>query len=106
MQRITRLDTIIEGLKGKILGITFTKQDGTVRRMNGIFGVRRHLKGGVFNGDPRIYIVIYDLNKRDYRSVNRFTISEVRYGRFVYRIGDYLQGPDQGQDQGVENNPQ
>lgn len=90
MARITRLDTIIEGLRGKILGITFTKKDGTIRRMNGIFGVRRFLKGGVFNGDPSKYIVIWDINKRDYRSVNRFTISEVRYGRFVYRIGDTL----------------
>lgn len=104
MQRITRLDTIIESLKGKILGITFTKNDGTVRRMNGIFGVRKHLKGGVFNGDPRQYIVIYDINKRDYRSVNRFTISEVRYGRYVYRIGGYLKGPED--NPGQENNIQ
>jgi hypothetical protein len=90
---ITRLDTIIEGLKGKILGITFTKKDGSVRNINGIYGVNRALKGGEFKGDPNTYIVIYDLNKRDYRSVNRFTISEVRYGRYVYRKGGYLQDP-------------
>jgi hypothetical protein len=93
MYKITRLDTVIEGLRGKILGLTFVKKDGTVRRMNGIFGVRRFLKGGVFNGDPKKYIVIWDINKRDYRSVNRFTISEVRYGRMVYRIGDVLGAP-------------
>lgn len=107
MEKITRLDTIIERLRGKILGITFTKNDGTVRRMNGIFGVKRFVKGGVFNGDPRKYIVIWDINKRDYRSVNRLTISEVRYGKYVYRIGDMILTPEDqknNQDQDLEAN--
>jgi hypothetical protein len=94
MERLARLDTIIERNKGKILGLTFTKKDGTIRRMNGIFGVRKFLKGGVFNGDRRKYIVIWDMQKRDYRSVNRFTISELRTGKQVYRLGDIVEDPN------------
>lgn len=95
MERLNRLDGIIERNRGKIIGIVFTKKDGTIRNMNGIFGVRKFLKGGSFNGDRSKYIVIWDIQKRDYRSVNRFTISRVTAGRVTYRIGDVV--PDASQ---------
>lgn len=95
MERLNRLDTIIERNKGKIIGLTFTKKDGTIRNMSGIFGVRKFLKGGVFNGDRRKYIVIWDIQKRDYRSVNRFTISRLTTQKVVYKLGDVV--PDASQ---------
>lgn len=95
MERLNRLDRIIERNKGKIIGLTFTKKDGTTRNMSGIFGVRKFLKGGSFNGDRNKYIVIWDIQKRDYRSVNRFTISRLATGKVTYRIGDVVPDADQ-----------
>lgn len=93
LQKILRLDGIIERNAGKIIGITYMKKDGSVARMNGIYGVRRFLKGGSFKGDPSLYIVMWDVAKRDYRSVNRTGIMEIRAGNQVYRIGEDYEDP-------------
>jgi hypothetical protein len=94
LQKILRLDGTIERNPGKIIGITYMKKDGTIARMNGIFGVRRFLKGGTFKGDRRLYVVIWDVAKRDYRSVNRTGIMELRAGSQVYKIGDVVESPE------------
>jgi hypothetical protein len=94
LQKILRLDGIIERNPGKIVGIKYMKKDGTIANMNGIFGVRRFLKGGTFKGDRRLYIVIWDIAKRDYRSVNRTGILELRAGRQLYKLGDVIESPE------------
>ena len=94
LQKILRLDWIVERNAGKIISITYMKKDGSVARMNGIYGVRRFLKGGTFKGDRSLYIVIWDVAKRDYRSVNRTGIMELRAGGQVYKIGESYEDPE------------
>ena len=94
LQKILRLDGIVERNAGKIISITYMKKSGEISRMNGIFGVRRFLKGGTFKGDRSLYIVIWDVAKRDYRSVNRTGIMELRAGEQVYKIGESYEDPE------------
>jgi hypothetical protein len=79
------LDQIIMANKGKILTVVFRKKDGSIRTLNGIYGVSRYLAGGDFKGDPRQYIVLWDIRKKDYRSVNRSTLMEVRVDKRVFK---------------------
>lgn len=75
------INHLIDNSNGKIMTVTFVKQDGTIRRLNGRVGVRKHLKQtGESNNtiDRSKYIVMYDLKKNGYRSVNRETIVSVK----------------------------
>jgi len=74
------INNLIDNSNGKILTVEFVKQDGSVRRLNGRVGVRKHLKQtGELNNtiDRSKYIIMYDLKKNGYRSVNRETIRSV-----------------------------
>jgi hypothetical protein len=62
---------------GKFLTVTFIKQDGTQRVLNGRIGVTKHLKGGVSTVNTDKYLVLYDIAKQDYRCVNKDTVVKV-----------------------------
>lgn len=75
------INHLIDNSNGKIMTVTFVKQDGTVRDLNGRIKVTKHLKntGEHTNTvDRSKYIVMYDLKKKGYRSVNRETILAVK----------------------------
>lgn len=81
---MNKLSEVIEDSNGKILTVVFIKKDGTERVLNGRLGVTKYLKGGVNrNGDQ--YITIFDLKSKEYRSVNKETIKEVRLDKKVVR---------------------
>lgn len=75
------INRLIDNSNGKIMTVTFVKQDGTMRDLNGRIKVTKHLKntGEHTNTvDRSKYIVMYDLKKKGYRSVNRETILSVK----------------------------
>lgn len=75
------INRLIDNSNGKIMTVTFVKQDGTVRELNGRIKVTKHLKNTGENTktvDRSKYIVMYDLKKKGYRSVNRETILSVK----------------------------
>ena len=72
------LASLIEKSNGKMLTVTFVKQDGTERVLNGRLGVRKYIKGSSLNKNSPEYITIYDVQNKGYRSVNRDTIVAVR----------------------------
>ena len=74
------LDNLILSSEGKILTVTFTKKDVTIRTLNGRLGVIKHLKGGVSTLDPSKFITIYDMQSKGYRAINRETIKGVTIG--------------------------
>lgn len=74
------LDDLILGSEGKILTVTFTKKDGSVRTLNGRLGVVKHLKGGTSTLNPDKFITIYDMQAQGYRAINRETIKGVTIG--------------------------
>ena len=72
------LASLIEESNGKMLTVTFLKQDGTERVLNGRLGVRKYIKGSSLNKNSAEYITMYDVKNKGYRSVNRDTIVAVR----------------------------
>jgi hypothetical protein len=63
---------------GKIFTVDFIKQDGTLRTLNGRLGVKKYLKGGKCTLDQDQYIILFDMQKKVYRAVNKFTIQSVK----------------------------
>ena len=58
--------------------VTFRKKDGTIRKMNARMDVKKHLKGGVSLLDPDQYLTVWDVQKKDYRAINKDNIIEVK----------------------------
>jgi hypothetical protein len=78
------LTQVIEQSRGKIFSVTFTKKDGTLRRMTARMGVTSKLRGGHNSNNADKYITVYDMVGRSYKNVNRETIREVKFGGRVY----------------------
>ena len=74
---MNKLDQMLLDSGGKFVSVTFTKKDGSLRKLVGRMGVTSHLKGGVSTLDPNQYVTIYDVQKGGYRAVNRATIQSV-----------------------------
>lgn len=71
---------IIELVGNKFFTISFIKKDGTLRKMNARLGVTKHLKGGKrsYNPDDFNYLTVFDLGKKQYRTVNLNTVKEIK----------------------------
>lgn len=78
------LASVIEQSAGRILTVTFRKNDGSTRVINGKIGVKFDLKGGPSYVDYNRYVLIFDLGKKGYRSINRDSIIEVKYDKKVW----------------------
>ena len=86
MKKVTRTELVelIKKSSGKILNVSFVKKDGSLRNLNGRTGVTTHLRGGKSCVDQDQYLSIYDLKAQGYRSVNKDTIEEVKFGGGVF----------------------
>lgn len=63
---------------GKIVTVTFTKKDGSIRIMNCRIGVTKHLKGGASTLDPAKFITVYDLKSEGYRAIAKDSILAIK----------------------------
>ena len=63
---------------GKIVTVTFTKKDGSIRVMNCRLGVTKHFKGGASTLDPEKYITVYDLQSQGYRAIAKDQILAIK----------------------------
>lgn len=68
-------------VKGNFFRVKFIKKDGTVREMTARFGVKKHLKGGElkYNPEERNYIVVFDVDKEAYRTINVTSLISLKY---------------------------
>jgi hypothetical protein len=68
-------------VKGNFFRACFFKKDGTVREMTARFGVKKHLKGGELKYNPEAlnYIVVFDVEKEAYRTINMDQLIFLRY---------------------------
>jgi hypothetical protein len=76
-------------VKGNFFRATFIKKDGTIREMTARFGVKKHLKGGElkYNPEEQGYIVVFDVEKEQYRTINLNNLISLRYnGKELKRI--------------------
>jgi len=78
------LSNIVTNSNGRFVSVRFTKKDGSVRAMVCRLGVTKHLKGGQSTLDPLKYLIVFDVQKREYRAINKETILSVTYGGFSY----------------------
>jgi hypothetical protein len=67
----------------KIFSATFTKKDGTERKMLCKLGVKKHLKGGVkkYDTESLNYLTVYSLDSRGYRTINLNTLKSIKCGK-------------------------
>lgn len=78
------LASIVAESNGKIVTVTFTKKDGTLRVMTCRLGVTKHLKGGESTLDAGQYLTVFDMAKQAYRAINKDTIVSVKASGEVF----------------------
>lgn len=83
-----KLVSLIKNTRGKMMSIVFRKKDGTVRLINTVTGVRKNITGSglKYNPDDYGYLILYDLKKRAYRTVNIDTIGDVKMDKKVFTM--------------------
>ena len=73
----------IISLKGTIFGAVYQKKDGSITKLNGRFGVRKHLKGG-YRTVPTSMYVIWDNNRKRYTALDPERIISLTYQGQTY----------------------
>jgi hypothetical protein len=83
-----KLAALLNNTNGKFVSVEFVKKDGTLRKMNGRFGVTKHLKGGVNKTvkESNSYMTIYDTKAEGYRTINLETVKRVKFGGEVFEV--------------------
>jgi len=81
-QRISRTKAInlLSNTNGRFFGVTFTKKDGTVRKMK--CKVENEVKP-----TPLGYLTVVDVKEATHKSLNLQTLSEIRMNKNVYLVG-------------------
>ena len=76
----TKLESLLKENGGKFFSVTYKLLSGRVRMLNGRFGVVKYLKGGANNVEKlsNPYLVVFDVQKMGYRTINLATIESVR----------------------------
>ena len=62
-----------------IFSAVFVKKNGDKRKMLCRLGVKRYLKGGVKTCDKVELLTVFDLVKREYRTININTLEKLNY---------------------------
>jgi hypothetical protein len=76
---------IIEQAKGKFFVAKFVKKNGEIRKMNGRLGVKKYLKGGESTSkDKENLVVVYDVQKKGYRTINLDTMFYFKCGNTLF----------------------
>ena len=81
----------IQSTKGRFFSVTFTKKDGSIRKMICRTGVKIGVNG---NGSKTTWtnVKVYDIQKRAFRSFNLDSLQEFKCGNTYYRTVDDLHG--------------
>lgn len=84
MRKLSLVDVIMSS-KGKFFSVLFVKKNGEERLLNGRIGVVGKLKGGKSSVNYDKFLSVYDVQIGGYRSVNKETIKEVKFGGKVFK---------------------
>lgn len=70
-------------LKGKFFSAEFIKKNGELRKIHARLGVIKHLKGGTkkYDAESRNLLTVYDLQTRQYRTINVGTLRSIKCGK-------------------------
>jgi hypothetical protein len=81
----TLVNNVIKQTSGQFITVTFTKNDGSTRTINGRTGVRYNGKASPMHRymGSKSYLLIWSVADRGYRMVNPDTIRKVSAGHTV-----------------------
>ena len=93
MQNIIKRNKLLDlfyNQRGRFMTIKFVKKDGTVRRMNGRFGVVKGTKGkyNLVDRYDTSYKTMFDVQKYGFRNFNIDTVMTVKASHKVYKVID------------------
>jgi hypothetical protein len=94
--KLSEARDLIKSAKGKIFSATFVKSNGDIRIMTARTGVRKDLNGTGLRYNPVEHnlITVFDMNKRQYRSINIGTLLNLRMNGTLYNVyHDYSGNP-------------
>jgi hypothetical protein len=86
-QKLQEALDAIRNSKGKIFSVIFIKRtDKSLRKMVCRTGVKKHLKGGKspYNFSDKDLISVFDVQKKDYRTIDINSLVEVKINKEVY----------------------
>lgn len=86
ISRKNLLEIIDRTAKSNFISFTFIKKDDSERKLIGRFGVTKYLKGGKATLDPKKFYIIFDLQKKEYRSIDKSRILSVRLNGINYEV--------------------
>lgn len=86
--KLSEARSLIKSAKGRIFSATFVKKNGDIRVMTARSGVRKDLKGTGLKYSPIDHglITIFDMNKRQYRSINVESLLNIRINGVLYNV--------------------
>ena len=76
-----KIAEMIKGTKGRFFSVSFVKKDGSIRNMTARLGVSKGIKGGglKFNPSDRDLMVVWAMDKENYRMINLKTIRAIKF---------------------------
>jgi hypothetical protein len=76
---------VIKSTKGRFFSVSFVKKDGSLRNMTARLGVKKNIKGiGLkFNPSERDLMVVWAMDKENYRMINLKTITSIKFKKQV-----------------------
>ena len=79
---------LIEGTNGLIFTATFTKRNGSKRKMNCRVGVKRGIKGVgmAYDASEHDLISVFDVKKRAYRAVRLDTLTQIDFKGKQFKV--------------------
>ena len=86
MLSVTTVKTILLANSDKFFTVEFIKKDGTTRKINGRFGVTKHLKGGVSLNSTPTSLVMYDVQVKGYRTINLDKVREIKMKHGILKL--------------------
>lgn len=80
--------SFINSLNGRFFTVEYTLKSGHVRKLNGRTGVIKYLKGGVNPNKSKLALFVWEVKKRDYRTVNLDSILAIRANKMSITVQD------------------
>lgn len=81
------IDNLMKDAGTGIMTVIFYKKDGSIRKLNGMTGVKKHLKGGESTIKHHDNLVsIYDVKNKGYRCFDKNRVKEIRFRGKVYKF--------------------
>lgn len=88
-----QLRYVLKNSKGKIMTIVYRKKNGATRILNTRTGVKKNIKGTGLKYDPEMYgyLILWDLQKNNYRTVNPNTATKLSSQGKTYTITEAVE---------------